>query len=291
MAKNQHPLVTVGIPFYNSEKYLDDAIKSVLNQSYNNIELLLVDDGSSDQSIEIAKKNESNDSRVRLICDGKNLGLPSRLNQLSKLAKGKFYSRMDADDIMHPERLSIQIAYLQENTNVDLLGSGLIAIDNDNNITGLRKGSFMDNFNLTHVLKTTWAVHPTITGKTAWFCNNPYDANLKRAQDYDLWIRTVEKSNFVRLEQPLLFYREASTPSLSKYVKSTKYSINIFFKNSSRVGYVKVFTMTIVKLMKLFVYFLYSVFGATDSLIKRRSLEFEGEEKEKYNSILVNAIK
>jgi len=285
---NKQPLISIGIPFYNSENFLEDAINSVVNQIYTNWELFLVDDGSNDSSLKIAKSFKENDNRIHVISDGNNKGLPARLNQLSQLATGKYYARMDADDMMHPERLAIQVAYLLENKEVDLLGSGLIAIDNDNNITGIRKGSFMQNFTLKQVLTTTWCVHPTITGKSEWFKNNPYDERMKRAQDYELWIRTVEKSNFVRLENPLLFYREASTPSLTKYFKSTQYSLKIFQKNKKKIGLVSVLSMSLNKLLKLFVYFVFSIFGATDKLIQRRSVEMLDADREKYQSILNN---
>ena len=286
MDKNNQPTVSIGIPFYNSELFLEDAINSVLRQSYIHWELFLVDDGSNDNSLKIAKSFEENDPRIHVLSDGKNLGLPARLNQLSQLAKGIYYARMDADDMMHPERLAIQVDYLQEHEGIDLLGSGLIAIDNDNNITGIRKGSFMQNFTLKQVLETTWCVHPTITGKSSWFKNNPYDERMKRAQDYELWIRTVEESSFVRLENPLLFYREASTPSLKKYFKSTQYSLKIFQKNSSKIGVMSVVKMSINKLLKLFVYFVFSIFGATDRLIQRRSVTLLDSDREKYQSIL-----
>lgn len=287
MDKNQ-PLISIGIPFYNSENFLEDAIISVMNQTYTNWELFLVDDGSNDSSLKIANFFEEKDNRICVLSDGINKGLPARLNQLSQLATGKYYARMDADDMMHPERLAIQVAYLIKNNTVDLLGSGLIAIDNDNNITGIRKGSFMQNFTLKQVLETTWCVHPTITGKSIWFKNNQYDERMKRAQDYELWIRTIEKSNFVRLEDPLLFYREASTPSLVKYFKSTQYSLKIFRKNRNKIGMISVLKMSVTKLLKLFVYFVFSIFGVTDRLIQRRSVKMLDADRVNYQSILNN---
>lgn len=282
----QEKLVSIGIPFYNSEKFLSDAIKSVIKQTYQNWELILMDDGSSDNSLKIARDLEKNDNRIKVISDGKNLGLPNRLNQLSKLSKGYYYARMDADDIMHPERISAQVKYLIANPSIDLLGSGLIAIDNENNITGLRKGSFLDNVTLNMVMKMTWCVHPTITGKLEWFQNNPYDENLRRAQDYELWIRTVDNSKFVKLKEAYLFYREASTPSLAKYFQSTKYSLNTFFKNKNRLGILNVFKLTVNKLFKLLVYFLFSIFGQTNKLIQRRSVIMNPNDEKHYSSLI-----
>ncbi len=286
MDSNNQKLVSIGIPFFNSEMFLADAINSVIKQTYTHWELFLIDDGSNDKSLKIAKGFEINDKRIKVLSDGKNLGLPVRLNQLSQLANGYYYARMDADDMMHPERIMTQVNYLNENPDIDLLGTGLIAIDNENNITGVRKGSFMKNFTLQQVLVTTWCVHPTITGKAKWFKNNPYDERMKRAQDYELWIRTVEQSNFVRLEKPLLFYREASTPSLTKYFKSTQYSLKIFKKNHHKIGTLNMFKMSVNKLLKLSVYFIFSLFGATDRLIQRRSETLLDTDKNLYKTVI-----
>lgn len=283
-------LISIGIPFYNSEKYLADAIKSVIKQTYDDWELILIDDGSIDASLKIAKEFEKKDKRISVVSDGKNLGLPKRLNQLSKLSKGFYYARMDADDIMHPERLITQKKYLDTHPEIDLLGTGLIAIDNDNTITGLRKGSFLDKIGLKMVIQMAWCVHPTITGKRNWFIENPYDESLRRAQDYELWIRTVEHSKFVKLEEPFLFYREASTPSLNKYFDSTKYTLSTFVKNRNRIGYFNLIKLSLNKIFKLMVYFLFSITGQTDKLIQRRSLLMNEGDTKKYTIILNNIV-
>lgn len=284
------PLVTVGIPFYNSEKYLSDAVKSTLNQTYTKLEIILMDDGSTDSSLKIAQGFEKKDKRVRVISDGENFGLPKRLNQLSKLAKGKYYARMDADDIMFSNRLSAQVKYLLNNSEVDLLGTGLIAIDNNNDIIGLRKVSLQEKITLKNTLIGPWAAHPTITGKSSWFKKNKYNETLKRAQDFELWIRTVEKSDFVRIEEPLLFYREASTSSMAKRVKSTRYSIKTFWNNKNKTGGLFSLTQIFNNLVKLIIYFCFYIFGSTDILIKKRSVKLLDIEKGIYRDHLNKAL-
>jgi len=101
----EKPLISIGIPFFNAEKYLALAIQSVLHQTYTHWELHLVGDGSSDHSLNIAKAYEVKDARIKVISDGENHGLPARLNELSDIANGCFYCRMDADDMMFPNRL------------------------------------------------------------------------------------------------------------------------------------------------------------------------------------------
>ncbi|MCW1511070.1 glycosyltransferase family 2 protein, partial [Acinetobacter baumannii] len=98
-------MISIGIPFYNAENFLANAIQSVINQSFKDWELILVDDGSTDKSLDIAREFEKKDNRIKVISDGLNLKLPARLNQIITISKYDFIARMDADDIMHPDRL------------------------------------------------------------------------------------------------------------------------------------------------------------------------------------------
>lgn len=290
MLTNKSVLVSIGIPFFNSEKYLSYAITSVIEQTYTNWELILIDDGSTDKSLKIAEKYKKKDSRIRLLSDGENLGLPKRLNELSNYAKGKFYARMDADDMMHPNRIKKQVQYLQEHPNVDLVGTGLIAIDNHNNIIGLRNGLSKTKYSLKNIIDGQWCVHPTITGKTSWFKKNEYDSSLKRAQDYDLWVRTVQNSCFSKLEYPYLYYREASTPTLSKYYTATKHSLKIYWKNRKILTLFTCMKFSILKILKLSTYFLLSIFGATNILIQRRSMKLNNNDTSIHQKNITNLI-
>ena len=135
-------IISIGIPFYNAEKYLEDAIFSVLAQTYEFWELILIDDGSSDNSLVIANMYAKKDSRIRVISDGMNKKLPYRLNQLIQESTGDFIARMDADDIMHPERLEKQLRFLETNKRYDLVSTGLVSIDNDNIVKVIEKLNF-----------------------------------------------------------------------------------------------------------------------------------------------------
>ncbi len=288
MSEN-HPKVSIGIPFYNSDKYLAAAIKSVLNQSYENWSLVLLDDGSTDDSLKIAKDYEQADPRITAISDGQNRGLPARLNELTRLSDGVFYARMDADDIMHPNRIENQIKHLVENPSIDVVGSGLISIDNNNDIIGIRKGVGKKTYTLKDITGGGWCVHPTVTGKTEWFKKHPYDEALKRAQDYDLWIRTVESSAFARLEYPYLYYREASTPTLSKVIKANKYSILIYWKNFSTLGIFRSVKLTFLSILKPIIYLVFEILGKTSKLIERRSVPLD-DEGLKFHQNIINQI-
>ena len=122
-------MVTIGLPFYNAEKYLALAIESVLQQTYTNWELLLLDDGSTDNSLSIAQSYAQKDSRIKVISDGKNKNLATRLNELPSLAQGLYLARMDADDIMLPARIERQLAVLKAHPEIDVLGTNAYIIN------------------------------------------------------------------------------------------------------------------------------------------------------------------
>src|SRR5690554_2768735 len=207
-------MITIGIPFYNDEKYLELAIKSVIKQTCIGFNLILIDDGSSDRSLEIAKKYESLDHRIKVYSDGLNKKLAARLNEIANLAQTKYLARMDADDIMHPERIEKQLKILEQNPEIDVLGSNAYSIDDNDNIQGIRMKIDNNEFKL---LDCKSFIHPSIIAKTTWFRANPYDEKMVKAQDYELWQRTLSKSVFKVYTEPLLFYREFGGNYYKKY--------------------------------------------------------------------------
>lgn len=229
MTKISQPLVSIGISFLNSEEYLEKSILSVINQTYSNWELLLIDDGSTDSSLKIAK-SFLDDSRVSVISDGLNKGLHFRLNELIQMAKGKYFCRMDADDIMMVNRIDTQVQYLLLNENVDVIGSHAYSIDNNDRIYGYRGGSNNSIKSYKEVLFSSMFIHPTVMGKLSWFLDNLY-RDYNRMEDYELWLRTYNSSVFRIQCIPLLFYREFGIPNFSKYFQTKKSQIKyILFK-------------------------------------------------------------
>ncbi len=211
--------ITVGIPFYNAEKTLEAAIRSVFAQSCAAWELILVDDGSTDGSLRIARSVD--DPRVRVVSDGRNRGLVDRLNQITSLIGTEYAARMDADDLMHPERLARQVAYLDGSPETDLVGSPVYTIDWFGRVTGVR-GLGPVHLTLPAAVRYGYVVHPTISGRTEWFRRNPYDPEFVRAEDHELWCRTCASSRFGKIEDALLFYREAAPVNVAAYVKSAR---------------------------------------------------------------------
>ena len=124
------PLVSVLVPVYNAERYLNSAIRSVQNQTYQNLEIILVDDGSTDGSAAILSEMAAVDKRIVLISQ-KNGGISSALNQGILRASGYYVARMDADDLMLPHRIETQVRFLQENRDLGFCSSSMILIDHD----------------------------------------------------------------------------------------------------------------------------------------------------------------
>ncbi|MFC6040249.1 glycosyltransferase family 2 protein [Paenisporosarcina macmurdoensis] len=227
-----HPKITIGIPFYDNEKTLEIAIKSVLTQTYQNWELLLVNDGSKDKSIDIAKKFD--DPRIKLLNDGENKGLIYRLNEMIDITKTDYFFRMDSDDIMHPQRIEKQLNFLLENTSIDIVGSSAIIIDEDNQVYGSRfVNNDINNKRLT--LYFGKFIHPTIAGKTDWFKKHKYDPLFYRSEDHELWVRTIEESNFYNIKEPLLFYRVPKVININNYINSIKTNRKIYRKYEANI--------------------------------------------------------
>jgi glycosyltransferase involved in cell wall biosynthesis len=211
--------VTIGIPFLNARPTLPDAVRSVLAQTFADWELLLVDDGSSDGSLDWARTIR--DERITVVSDGVNRGLVARLNLIAGLARGKYLARMDADDLMHPRRLEEQVRFLEANPRVEVIDTAACTIDEHNAPIGIRGDGPLD-CDVRAVLRSGLLIHPAVMGRTSWFRGNPYHARFVWAEDHELWVRTCRRSAFDRLQEPLLFYRESLAGNLGNYLRGAR---------------------------------------------------------------------
>jgi glycosyltransferase involved in cell wall biosynthesis len=212
--------ISIGIPFYNAEAYLGDAIRSIFAQTHQNWELILIDDGSTDRSLEIAQSVK--DDRVRVISDGENKKLSCRLNQITKEARFDLVGRMDADDMISPSRFEKQISILKSHPEIDLVTTGICSITNDNRPIGIRSGS--PNESITGrglLLGQNGICHASILGRKAWFLRNPYKM-FHLSEDYELWLRAFSQNDFqiYVMNEPLYYYREESSLSAHKLLVS-----------------------------------------------------------------------
>ena len=124
--RQEDPLVTVGMPVYNAGRYLRAAVLSLINQSFTSWELILIDDASTDDSVNSIR--DIRDTRIRIIAGVENRGLAMRLNEAIGLARSKYFARMDQDDICHPERFERQVAFLSSHPDIHLVGTKCIVV-------------------------------------------------------------------------------------------------------------------------------------------------------------------
>lgn len=225
----ENEFVTIGIPFYNAERYLEDAICSVLAQTHSHWELILIDDGSTDKSLEIANFYSKMDSRIRVISDGKNKRLATRLNQIIKEAKYDFIARMDADDLMSNDRIDRQLNILKSKPSIDFVTSGCLTIGYNNELTGVKLGR---NYQMTAEMilnGLTNLLHASLLARKEWYMRNTYNEERVIAQDYELWLTAAKKNDlsYIVLEEPLYWYRVVENVTYEKLIKGYNTQINV----------------------------------------------------------------
>lgn len=197
------PLISVILPVYNAEKYLEESIDSILKQSYDHFELIIINDGSTDNSTSIIQKYK--DKRIRSEHLNKNSGLIHVLNFGLSLAKGEYVARMDADDICRPDRLAIQLQYIQKK-NVDIVGSYIIHKGGSGKVV---KFPHKNEDIKASMLFGNPMVHPAILFKRKLIDQHlfHYSTDWKHVEDYELWIRLMKDHSFANVPEPLLYYR------------------------------------------------------------------------------------
>jgi glycosyltransferase involved in cell wall biosynthesis len=267
MARNEP--ITIGLPFFNSEATLTSALQSIFAQTERDWELLLVDDGSTDGSLRIAR--QVSDPRVTVISDGINRGLPYRLNQIATLSQRQYLARMDGDDLMHPERLRRQREFLNRNPGVDAVGSPAFIIDSRNEVTG-RRGDARFDPSPRAVLEHGLFIHPTVMGRRDWFRAHQYDSRFVRAEDRELWCRAAGQATFARLDVALLFYREPENLNLGNYLQSCATDRRILLQYGPPVvGRVRTGALIAQSYLKDTCYRTASLSGSASLLVRRRN--------------------
>ncbi|WP_266363312.1 glycosyltransferase [Tellurirhabdus rosea] len=283
------PTVTIGLPFYNAAAYLDNAIQSVVNQTFSDWEMILLDDGSTDGSAAVARRWAS-DPRIRLILDGQNEGLPARLNQIARLARGRYLARMDADDVMAPHRLATQVDFLESSPETHLVASFAYVIDTRNRVYGFR-GRVKLPETLREAIRATAIIHPTVMARREWFLQHPYDPAWRRSQDQELWLRTLFTSQFAVIPQPLLFYRERGLPYAAKYRRTAAELQRLVVRYRPRLSGPTVAYYWLLFSLKSFLYTLLSRLKLESWLLHRRNRTLSPEERREAETLLRRGLK
>ena len=197
---------------YNGEQYLQDAIESVLNQTFYNFEFLIIDDASNDLTPEIISGNQ--DPRIKVIRNSKNLGLTKSLNIGLGLAAGEYIARMDADDISLPERLERQVAFLDQHPEITIVGTAKQLIDQHGDILGtyipLLRPQYRD------FLKTNQITHGSVMiRRKILVAYSGYNETFRRSQDYALWLKMSKKQKIYNIPD-VLYNLRAHVKSVSR---------------------------------------------------------------------------
>lgn len=203
------PQISVLMPVYNAQKYLGEAIDSIINQSYKNWELILINDGSDDGSEAIIKSYE--DTRIKYLKNDFNIGLINTLNKGLEFCSGKYIARMDADDIALKDRLAHQYKFLESNPAYGMCGGDALVIDNNGKETGRIKNVYSNNLLKINLLFSVPFVHPCMMVRREVFERFKYDMEFKHVEDYDLWCRIASEWKVANLPHNLLKYRWHNT--------------------------------------------------------------------------------
>ncbi|MGC4031250.1 MAG: glycosyltransferase [Tepidisphaeraceae bacterium] len=233
------PAVSILMSVYNGQAYLAEAMESLLAQSFRDFELIVIDDGSTDRSPAILAKFAEKDARIRRITQA-NAGLTVSLNRAAKLAKASLLAHMDPDDVAVPNRLEKQVAFLNANPQIILLGSQVVLTDpygtpyqwpvhelsHDGIYDKLMKGE-------------GWAVvHPAaMMRRDAFERIGGYDQRFRTSQDFDLWLRLAEIGRLANLPEPLLFYRQhLASANFAKAEQQKRLKVWILDEARRRLG-------------------------------------------------------
>ncbi|MGL6247923.1 MAG: glycosyltransferase [Culicoidibacterales bacterium] len=211
------PKISIIMGIYNCETTLEASIESMIIQTYTNWELIMCDDGSSDETLKIAQEYEKKiPDKIKVIQNEQNMGLSFSLNHCLENANGEYVARMDSDDINFPERFEKQVEFLNNNPQYAVVGSAVI-LKNKDEIKGIRLANQIPKKEL--LAKQVPFMHPTIMmRKSVYDALNGYTVSrlTRRGQDADLWFRFYAAGySGYNLQEPLLYYSE----SLDDYKK------------------------------------------------------------------------
>ncbi len=200
------PKVSVVLSTYNDGHYLPIAMDSILKQTFQDFEFIIVDDASTDGTADILSKVD--DPRIKIFRNSQNLGLTKSLNLGIRHARGKYIARMDADDISLPHRLETQVNFLDKNAEYALIGSSYYRMDEKGEINSLLRVLEDDRSIKAGLKRQNWFAHGSVMMRRDAFQQvGGYDERFKFAQDYDLWLRMAKVYKVANIGEPLYCWR------------------------------------------------------------------------------------
>jgi glycosyltransferase involved in cell wall biosynthesis len=230
------PKISVLMPVYNSEKYLAEAIDSILNQTLKDFELLIINDGSTDFSLEIAKSYAEKDLRVSILKNTRSKGVAGALNTGLQVARGKYIARMDADDISFPERFQKQFDFMEKNPDIDVCGSWY-------ELFGFNGGVIKTPSSHKEIKETLVFYccigHPSvmIRGSSLYVCDLEYSEKYPNAEDYEFWCRVTDRFKFANIPEILLKYRvHENQTGFAKKKEQDNTADKVRIRNLNKIG-------------------------------------------------------
>ena len=258
----QSPKFSIIVPMYNVEKYIARALESAINQSFKDIEIICVDDCGQDKSIEIAKEFAKKDERIKYFKNPRNLGISGSRNKLIDLAKGEFLAVIDHDDISVKERFEKEVAFLEANEEVGVVGGNLKKLL-DNVVIKYPTNPTEIKLRLTAECVVT---HPTTMIRKSLLKECRYNAFYSPCEDYKLWCDLLDKTEFANLDEVMIEYRNFENTSSKNeklmqmitrlIVQENKqkhpllYNANYGTKNDNKETTISLFGIPVLKILK-----------------------------------------
>ena len=247
------PKISVLMPVYNAEKYLKDSVNSILNQTFTDFEFIIIDDCSTDKSLEILKNFANMDKRIRLFTNSDNLRICKTLNKGIDYANGKYIVRMDADDYSYPERLKIQYHFMESNPDFVVSG-GYIEVC-DENLKSIKERKY--KLNNEDIRKNMFFFNPFAHPAVIYVTNavkeiGYYNNDLADAEDYELYFRLGRIGKFGNVAKKLIKYRiNQNQVSVRKSRRQELLTLYIRLKAYVEYGYSIKFSVIVYSILQL----------------------------------------
>jgi glycosyltransferase involved in cell wall biosynthesis len=254
------PQISVLLPVYNAEKTIAMAIESILNQSFKDFELILIDDGSRDQTLKVIEPYLAKDSRIVLLKNPQNMRLAKSLNRGIEIARGKYLARMDADDYSYPDRFEKQFSYMEAHPDVGISGGTMEVVDANDNLTSIRRYFLEDEIIRQNIFYFSPFCHPAIIMRKSVIDQvGGFVHEYNPAEDYELYFRIGKISKFGNLDDVLLRYKildssmtgkqtwameKKSIQIRWKYFKSPEYHVKLIHRIYNFMHFVSLYILS-----------------------------------------------
>lgn len=250
----ENPLVSVVMPAFNAEKYIPEAIESILNQTFKDFELIIIDDGSTDKTWNIIQEYAKKDGRIIPVRNEKNLKICKTLNKGVVLSKGVYIARMDSDDWSYPDRFEKQVEFMEKHQDVVVSG-GYVEVSDENLATlYLKKYPLLDNDIRKKMFIYNPFTHPCVIFRSEELkLENPiYNHDFYDAEDYDLYFRLGKKRKMANINDVLLKYRVSSgSISFKRHVRQGLITLLVRLKAVFKYGYTIPFYILLLQPVEL----------------------------------------